>query len=407
MARDVPAMGYECYQITKSTGPDASAASENPLPLSNTIENSYYRVEFDPASGAIKSIYDKRLGKELVNPAFPYRLNQYLYVSGGENTQIVYLNKSLPVARLVITPSHHGQVTGIQKTSFGTVMTYETSGLNAPHISAQVILFDHQKKIEFVDQVEKQPVTHKEAIYFAFPFAIQKPKFSYEIQNGWVDPARNILHGGSLEWFTVGHWVRVSGPEYSVGLVPIDAPLVNLGDINRGVWPDKFEPQSATVFSYVMNNYWHTNYFRVQSGRYTFRYVLTSGRNLSPAMLARLGRESMTPLELRQVISNDKYDDPARPLSPAPTSFLTVSAPDVVVENWKMAEDGNGAIVRLLEIGGQSAMARLTFPLFHLRKVWKTNAVEQNESQLNVEGNSVEVPVEAHEIVTLRVLAME
>lgn len=72
-----------------------------------------------------------------------------------------------------------------------------------------------------------------------------------------------------------------------------------------------------------------------------------------------------------------------------------------------MAEDGNGAIVRLLEIGGQSAMARLTFPLFHLRKVWKTNAVEQNESQLNVEGNSVEVPVEAHEIVTLRVLAME
>ncbi|HLI33902.1 MAG TPA: glycosyl hydrolase-related protein, partial [Terriglobia bacterium] len=149
------------------------------------------------------------------------------------------------------------------------------------------------------------------------------------------------------------------------------------------------------------------NYFRVQSGKYTFRYVLTSGRDLSPALLARLGRESMTPLELRQVISNDKYDNPARPLSPAPTSFLTVSAPNVVVENWKMAEDGNGAIVRLLEIGGQSATARLTFPLFHLSQVWRTNAVEQNQSQLNVEGNSVEVPVKPHEIVTLRVLARE
>jgi alpha-mannosidase len=407
MARDVPAMGYKCYQIAKGATPNTKAASENSLPLSNTIENSYYRVEFDPASGAIKSIYDKQLGKELVNPSFPYRLNQSLYVSGGENTQIVYLNKSLPVARLVITPSHQGQVTGIQKTSFGTVMTYETSCLNTPHISTQVILFDHQKKIEFVDQVEKQPVTHKEAIYFAFPFAIQKPDFSYEIQNGWVDPARNILRGGSLEWFTVGHWVRVSGPEYSVGLVPIDAPLVSLGDINRGIWPEKFKPQSATVFSYVMNNYWHTNYFRVQSGRYTFHYVLTSGRNLSPGMLARLGRESMTPLELRQVISNDKYDNPARPLSPAPTSFLTVSAPEVIVENWKMAEDGNGAIVRLLEIGGQSATARLTFPLFHLSQVWETNAVEQNQSPLNAEGNSVEVPVKPHEIVTLRVLAME
>ena len=408
LARDVPSMGYVCYKIAPSGPGEEPSAEDTSLPLSNTIENAYYRVVFDPASGAIQSIYDKDLGKELVNPASPYRANQYLYVTGGEGSRIIRLNFGRPVAKLAIHPSSSGRVTSIRKTSYGTIMTYETSGMDAPHIKTDVILFDRQKKIEFVDRLDKQPVMHNEAVYFAFPFAIAHPDFSYEIQNGWVDPAHNILKGGSLEWFTVQHWVRVSGTQFSVGLVPVDAPLVCLGDINRGTWPKQFRPKDATVYSYPMNNYWDANYARVQGGQYTFRYVLTSGQNLSPASLARLGRAAMTPLEHNQIIpAKDKYDNPPRPLSPAPQSFLTVSSPDVVVENWKTAMDGDGTIVRLVEVAGESTTARLTFPLFHLQQAWITNAVEQNQSALSVQKQFVEVPVKPHEIVTLRIIATE
>ncbi len=404
LARDVPSMGYECYKIAPGKSDEASSADITSLPVSNTIENQYYRVVFDPASGAIKSIYDKQLGKELVNPAGPWRANQYLYVTGGEGTQIVYLNKALPEAKLAIHTSREGHVTSVRKTSYGTIMTYETSGMDAPNIQSEVILFDHEKKIEFINHLDKQPVDHKEAVYFSFPFAIAHPDFNYEIQNGWVDPARNILKGGGLEWFSVRHWVKVSGSDFSVGLIPLDAPLVCLGDINRGTWPREFRPKDATVYSYALNNYWHTNFIRVQQGRYTFRYVLTSGHNLSPASLGRLGRAAMTPLEHQQVISNDKHDDPARPLSPAPQSFLTVSSPDVVVEDWKNAMDGNGTVVRLVEVGGESTTTRLTFPLFHLQQAWTTSAVEQNQSPLKVEGNSLEVALRPHQIITLRVV---
>lgn len=116
----------------------------------------------------------------------------------------------------------------------------------------------------------------------------------------------------------------------------------------------------------------------------------------------------MTPLEHDQVIpAKDKYDNPPRPLTPAPHSFLTVSAPNVVVEDWKAAMDAHGTIVRLLEVGGESATARLTFPMFHLQQAWIANAVEQNQSQLQVDGNSVEVPVKPHQIITLRIVATE
>jgi len=199
--------------------------------------------------------------------------------------------------------------------------------------------------------------------------------------------------------------VKVAGSDFAIGFVPLDAPLVTLGDIFRGIWPEKFAPRSSTVFSYVINNYWDGNFRRVQGGDFTFRYALTSGRDLTPDSLARFGRAAMTPLELGQLTYTDKLGNPVRPLSAAPTTFLEIDSPNVVVENWKAAEDGQGTIVRLLEVGGVSGTARLTFPLFNLEHAWLTNAVEEKVGELKVAGHSVAVPLKAHEIITLRVVA--
>ena len=405
LARDVPSFGYRCYQIVSKRDHPAAPLGEIPQPVSNTIENAYYRVELDAQAGSLKSVYDKQAGHELVDASSPYRFNQYLSVAGGDGaTQLVYLRKSLPFADLTVSTSSEARVARVRKTSYGEILTYQTSGLHTPSIETDVILFDREKKIEFVNRLHKEPVNNKEAIYFAFPVAAEHPQFSYEIQNGWVDPSHDLLEGGNSAWFTIQHWVRVASPDVSAGLVPVDSPLVTLGDINRGTWPQRFEPKSGTIFSYALNNYWHTNFRRVQSGDFTFRYVVTSGKQLAPEQLARLGRDAMTPIEIRQLINNDKFDDPAEPLPPNPTSFLEVSAPNVVVENWKVAEDYQGTILRLLEVGGQAASARLDFPLFSLDRAWLANAVEENQDQLLVTGHSLEVALKPHQFVTVRIV---
>jgi alpha-mannosidase len=370
------------------------------------IENAYYRVEFDPAMGALKSVFDKQLNRELVDAASRYQFNQYVYVSGGDGmTQLVYLRKSLPFANLTVTTSSGGRVTRVRKTSYGQVLTYQTSGPHAPSIESEIILFDREKKIEFINRLRKDPVDTKEAVYFAFPVAAAQPDFNYEIQNGWVDPAHDQLKGANPAWFTVQHWVKVASPNLSVGLVPLDSPLVTLGDIVRGTWPEKFEPKTGTIFSYALNNYWHTNFRRVQSGQFVFRHVLTSGHDLKPGELGTLGRAEMTPLELGLLVDNDKFGNPDRPLTTAPTSFLSVDAANVTVDNWKVAEDGNGTIVRLLETGGTAGVAHLTLPLFNIEKAWLANAAEENQEELKVDGHSVEVSLKPHESVTLRILA--
>jgi hypothetical protein len=62
--------------------------------------------------------------------------------------------------------------------------------------------------------VRKDKVYTKKGVYFAFPFAMQHPQFKYALQNGYIDPAKDILPGGGREWFSVQQWVDL--PEYFI-----------------------------------------------------------------------------------------------------------------------------------------------------------------------------------------------
>ena len=227
-----------------------------------------------------------------------------------------------PVPELSIHNAGGGRLLSVTNQPFGVVAHLESSGVNTPRIETEVILFNGQKKIEFINHVHKTEVYTKEGVYFAFPFAMEHPQFRYEIQNGFVDPSRDQLPGAGKEWFSVQHWVAAEQGGVTAALVPVDAPLVALGDIVRGTWPVEFGQRPGTIFSYVMNNYWDTNYAAGQGGDFTFRYVLTSGNNLPPAYLSRLGREEMSPLEVDQITSQDKAINSPRPLDSAQGSFL-------------------------------------------------------------------------------------
>jgi alpha-mannosidase len=407
LAKDIPAMGFKCYSLvaqSSSTKPSPTGTKQS-APVTDTMENAYYRVQVDPASGAVKSILDKDANRELVDFRSPYKFNQYVYVQGGGNgpTQIVYMRKSLPFAKLKVTPASEGQIVGVKMTPFGQVLTLESKGAHTPEVRTEILLYNSEKKIEFVNHVTKDLVREKEAVYFAFPVAAAKPSFQYEIQNGWVNPAKDMIRGAGLEWFSVQHWVKASSPSVDVAIVPVDAPLVTLGDINRGRWPEAFEPKSSTIFSYIFNNYWHTNFRAEQAGETTFRYVMTSGIELAPGGLSRFGRAAMTPLETDQVIDQDKVGDPERPLEPVPTSFLQLDGDGVVVENWKAAEDGNGTVVRLLEIAGLESHASLRFPLLDVQQAWLCTAMEDNLRQIPVKTGTVQLTLKPHEIATLRI----
>jgi hypothetical protein len=273
--------------------------------------------------------------------------------------------------------------------------------MHAPEIATEIRLCNTEKKIEFVNRVQKEPVNEKEAVYFAFPFAAPEPQFEYEGQTGTVNPARDSLAGANREWFTVGHWASVSGGGVSAAVIPMDGPLATFGDINRGRWPTRFEPPSATIFAYALNNYWHTNFPRVQSGAFTFRYVVTSGAALNAAALSRLGREAMTPLETGRLMAADKVG--RRGTLPASEGgFIRADGEGFEVETLKPAEDGRGYILRLLETSGRAHAVRIGSGLMKIEHVWATSALEDDQREISIGGDGAEISLSADGVVTLR-----
>jgi hypothetical protein len=403
-ASQVPAVGYKVYELRDAHPPQPAAQTAT----STTIESPFYRVELDPSSGSIRSIYDKQLNKELVDTLNSLRFGQYVYVSGGdaEPNSVLQYRAVSPKPELHLNPAQDGRLISVEQAPWGWRAELVSSAGNTPQIHTEIRVFNHEKKIDLIEDVEKKPELKKEAVYFAFPFAMMHPEFQYEIQNGVVDPAKDMYPGAGHEWFSVQHWVSVQQDGVSATVMPLDASLVTLGDINRGDWPTSFGQRPGTIFSYVMNNYWHTNYRAAQGGHFRFRYVITSAARTDASSLSRMAWEEVTPLEQDRIQSQDKaLDEPGR-LNGDQGSFLSVEDPDLLFDTWKPAEDGNGTILRLIDLGGQPRTVRIDVPLFSIAQLFRTDAVERDQEPIIPDGpHSFTIDVRPHRIVTLRLVA--
>ncbi len=399
LAKNLPPVGYKCFAVSegKENNTESHAAT------GTDIENSYYKIVLDPESGAVRSIFDKQLQRELVDANSPYKFGQYLYVTGGDgDTQMVNPFPSLPPGDLTVHPSSGGKIARLEHTDWGDSILLQSSAQNTPSIETEILLFKAEKKIEFRLHIRKDYTNNKEAVYVAFPVAAKDPVFHFATQQDWVNPAKDMLTGASLEWFNVQQWMAAGDNDFTVGVVPVDTPLASFGDINRGKWPGEFHPATGTLFSYAMNNYWHTNYRAGEGGEFTFRYAMTSGPKFNGSELTKLGFEEMRPAEMDYVESQDKAGNPERPLPPQGASFLTVHGSNVALVTWKRAENGHGSIVRLQETGGAAGQAAIQFLRTKIARAHLCTGVEDDLRSLDVNGGTVTVALKPHEVVTLR-----
>jgi hypothetical protein len=403
-ASQVPAVGYKVYELRTARAPQPAPQKTT----STTVESPFYRVELDPSSGSIRSIYDKQLNKELVDTHNSLRFGQYVYVTGGdtEPNSVLQYRAVSPKPELHLNPAQNGRLISVEQTPWGWRAELVSSAEDTPRIRTEICVFKDEKKIELIENVDKKTELKKEAVYFAFPFAMTHPQFQYEIQNGVVDPAKDMYPGAGHEWFSVQHWVSVQQDGVSGTVMPLDASLVTLGDINRGDWPTSFGQRPGTIFSYTMNNYWHTNYRAAQGGHFRFRYVITSAAQTDAPALSRMAWEAVTPLEQEQIQSQDKaLDEPGR-LNGNQGSFLSVEDPDLLFDTWKPAEDGNGTILRLIDLGGRPRTVKIDVPLFSIAQLFRTDAVERvQEPIIPSDPHSFTIEVRPHRILTLRLVA--
>jgi alpha-mannosidase len=397
MAASVPAVGYKLYTIRPIAKERATSADLR----GELLENQFYRVTLDLSTGAIASLFDKQLGRELVDSSSPYKFGQYLYVTGGDSypeNSLYRFGARLKPPSLTVHAASSGTLISAKKTPIGIVATLGSSAPNTPSIQTEILLPDSTKEILITYHLHKDRVLTRESTYVAFPFAVPTPAFTYGSQAGWVNPAKDELAGGSREWYLPTTWASVYNPKVAATVVPLDAPLVAFGDIVGGEWPAEFNPKNSTIFSWLMNNYWGTNFPAWQGGDFTFRYAITSNAQFNPPSLTRFALGALTPLERDDVPGTQ--DSSLLPNRGA--SLLEVGNPGVTLLTWKRAEDSDGTILRLQDTAGEQSNITIHSPFLTLERAWLCNLLEDNQAEIAIQGEDVTVSIKPFQVLTLR-----
>jgi hypothetical protein len=306
---------------------------------------------------------------------------------------------SLPRPKLHTHALDGGKLLGVRRTPYGSVIEMSATSEAFGPVRVTITLYDAQKKIDLRVDFHKDRQLNRESAYIAFPTNVESPTFTYGNQTGWVNPAKDELPGGSREWYVARHWFTAADAHSAVTITPIDAPLVTFGDVVRGEWPLEFKPKSSTMFSWLMNNYWGTNFPAWQGGDFTFRYSLTSGDKLDPVQAERFGLEAMVPLETTSVSAGIGNS----PLPVSTASFLDISGADVALSTWKPAEDGDGSILRIQELAGKAGTVYLRSDYVGFTQAWTASVLEENRSELRSNEGQIEVAIQPFQTLTLRV----
>lgn len=400
-AETLPALGYKLYSLRPAITP----AKMEIAAKADVVENAFYRLTLDLESGAIKSIFDKELAKELVDQNSPYRFGSFIYVTGGDdipNNSLYRFGAGLKPPKLEVHPTLNGKLLEVRKTPFATVFVLTSAGENTPAVRTEITLFNREKKIDLRYDFHKERDLHRESAYIAFPIKIAKASFTYGNQTGFVNPAKDELQGGSREWYVARHWTSVSDANVSVTITPLDAPLVTFGDVVRGNWPAEFNPKTATVFSWLLNNYWGTNFPAWQGGNFTFRYSMTSGKTFDPTEKERFGANAMTPLEMTSVSAS--VSKSILPVNQA--TLVQIDAPNVTLSTWKIAGDGDGSILRLQETGGAASTVGVRSDYLTFSNAWIASSLEENRSEVLTTNGQFEVSIRPFQTLTVRVRSL-
>lgn len=238
-------------------------------------------------------------------------------------------------------------------------------------------------RVDIQNTIDKTESVGYENIRFAFPFAIQNPETAIDLPFSQIRPKREQLSGANKNFFSMNNGVAITGLEYSVLLANIDNPILEVGSLSGESWMDdsvKFldwkrqSSSSSTVYSWVMNNSWRTNYKKSQSGKVTFKYsIIPLKGNATDSKMKSL--EIARPLTA--IISDSKKEE---------TSLFSLAGNhQISVSTIRPAKDGSGYIVRLANTTNKSVHTSFDWGSITTKKVVECTNQETTIEEFNPE----------------------
>lgn len=354
---EVPPLGYRLYRLRPGAAPHDAPWSAQPPGLlratETTLENDVLRAEFDPSTGWLTSLLDKRTGADVVAGA------------RGEHTQVsedptdtwghrvisyAWPGEAMRTTRMVL------RETGPERARLRVERAWGRSTMVEEFILRQGV-----DELEVRVTIDWREQAH--LLKLRFPTALTEPEGTYEIPFGTLPrPVDGAEEPGQS-------WVDLTG---AVGDARAGLAVVNNAkhayDVSPAAQDESTTPSIGITAVRSPVYSWHDPRLLDPDGFYSFqdqgvqtwRYLLVphSG-DWRTAGLTRRAAELGAPV--RAML--ESFHDGSRP---AQDSFAADGSGQVMVTALKGGEDGDAAapdvIVRAVETTGAPTRARIDLP---------------------------------------------
>ncbi len=341
----MPPMGYRQLRIRRPAAEDPSPANA-PTVTANTLENEHLRLMVSP-SGTV-SLFDKDNNREVFqgrdrglravvlddnNDTWAHQVHVYDKEVGSFTRKDLHILESGPL-RSVLRET----------------LTYGSSTLRLDWL-----LYAGARTVEVRATLDWHE--HLKILKFSFPVDVATPQATYETAYGAIQrDTRGEEDPGQ-------RWVDVTG---TAGAQPYGFSVIN--DAKYGYSVHGNDLRVSVARSAVYANHEPralvpgTDYTWMDQGVQTLRMLLVPHSGTwQDAGVVRAAEELVTetPILYQGIHPGNR---------PGAASFLSVDAPDIVVEAVKQSEDGDDLIVRSYETAGRPSRATLRF--LSLNKSW-------------------------------------
>ena len=366
-AADVKAAGYAVYDVRPASGVAKSSALKA---SERTLENRIYRVELD-ANGDIRSIRDKRAGRELVAEGKAFRMAVFEGNPSNRYPAWEIMKETMdkpgrPIDGDVrISIAEQGPVRATLKVerSYG------------PSKFVQYVSLTDGGDDDRIDVRNTVDWSSRNVLLKAeFPCAVANAKAAYDLGLGFIERGNNTETAYEVP---AQKWVDLTDADGSYG-------VTILNDCKYG-W-DK--PADNTLRLTLLHTpstekrYAHQRTLDHGVHHYTYSIVGHTGARTEDALVA--GEALNMPLVA--FVAPKHAGHLGRTFS-----MLAASTPQIGVRALKAAEDGDGYIVRCYETTGNPVEgARITFPAA-IVSAEECNGIEERIGDAAFEGRSLVV----------------
>ncbi|MGE5293469.1 MAG: glycosyl hydrolase-related protein, partial [Solirubrobacterales bacterium] len=387
VARDIPPMGYRTFVPADAT------KSQNDLrgdAATGVIENEFLKVTLDPKRDGIRSVIDKRTGRELVDLDSGYAFGQYLYERFDANQVASYVRAyvkndsdwaqaelgkpAMPPASTISYRAASPRCESVDITespvSISAQMHASPTADISHAVTTRVILSAGEPYIDLEVTLHDKPADNwPEAGWICLPVNADEPQFRLGRLGGIADPARDFVRGSNRDVQAIHTGLTIADRQgRGVGICPIDNPLASLD--RPGLWrySRDFVPHKPIAFVNLFNNQWTTNFRLWNESTWTARVRLWAFDRFD-------ARSSLiTPsLEARYPLLATAGEGKAGTLPPT-SAGLEISARGTLVTAFGPNPDGSGIVLRLWEYAGVAGPCKVRLPqLLNIGEVQPVN----------------------------------